>query len=190
MIAMPGHKGLYGPQGTGALYIAPWLSLETIIEGGTGSDSKNYANPDFLPDRYESGTLNCPGFCGLSEGIRFVLNNGVSEIARKEKYLLKIMLEGLSVIKGVKIYSPLNLNQISNLTSFNINNIDSTLIAEILNNNYDIAVRPGFHCAYPAHQHLGTQNSGTVRASLSYFNNESEIRRFLYAVNHIANSVY
>lgn len=190
MIALPGHKGLYGPQGTGTLYVSPEISLNTIIEGGTGSDSKSITNPDFLPDRFESGTLNCPGFCGLSEGIRFILNKGISEIARKEKFLLKIMLEGLSVIRGVKIYSPLNLNKITNLTSFNINNSDSTLIAEILNNQYNIAVRPGYHCAYPAHQHLGTHQNGTVRASLSYFNDEYEIKRFLYAVKKIADSVY
>ncbi len=188
MIALPGHKGLYGPQGTGALYISPGISLDTLIEGGTGSDSKNISNPEFFPDRLESGTLNCPGFCGLTEGIRFVLSRGIYEIAGKEKRLLKTMLEGLSVIKGVKIYSPFNLNAISNLISFNINNIDSQTVAEALNSNYNIAVRPGYHCAYPAHCRLGTEKSGSVRASLSYFNEEYEIKKFLYAVNKISNT--
>ncbi len=186
MIALPGHKGLYGPQGTGVLYVSPKISLDTIIEGGTGSDSKNILNPDFFPDRLESGTLNCPGFCGLSEGIRFVLSRGIKEIAAKEKRLLKIMLEGLSVIKGVKIYSPFNLNAVTNLLSFNIRNHDSQTVAEFLNSNYSIALRGGYHCAYPAHCRLGTEKSGTVRASLSYFNEEYEINKFLYAVNKTA----
>ena len=173
MIALPGHKGLYGPQGTGALYISPSVSLNTIIEGGTGSDSKNLSNPDFMPDRFESGTLNCPGFCGLSEGIRFVLNEGFDAIWQKEHHLLKIMLEGLSVIKGIKLYTPFDLSGISNLVSFNIGNYDSTRIAEMLNSRYNIAVRPGFHCAYPAHILLNTGESGSVRASLSYFNTKN-----------------
>lgn len=188
LIALPGHKGLYGPQGTGALYISPVLRLETLVEGGTGSDSKNMNNPDYLPDRFESGTLNCPGFCGLSEGIRFVLARGIDEIAEKEHFLLKYMLEGLSVIKGVKIYTPFELSCVSSLLSFNIKNADSPQIAEILNASYNIAVRPGYHCAYPAHCRLNTEKSGTVRASLSYFNTLGEIKMFLNAVSNIAKS--
>lgn len=188
MIAFPGHKGLYGPQGTGCLYVSPDIKLETIIEGGTGSDSKNTENPEFLPDRFESGTLNCPGFCGLSEGIKFILSKGVAAIKEKEHYLLKMMIEGLSVIKNIKIYTPFNLNYVSNLVSFNIENTESQKVSSLLNSFFDIATRPGYHCAYPAHLRLGTQKSGTVRASLSYFNTPSEVSRFLYAVNKIAGS--
>ncbi len=190
MIALPGHKGLYGPQGTGALYISPSVFPDTIIEGGTGSDSKNLNNPDYLPDRFESGTLNCPGFCGLIEGIKFVLSEGFSAIQEKEHYLLKLMLEGLSVIKGVEIYTPYNLNEIANLLSFNIKNIESSSVADILNSKFGIAVRPGYHCAYPAHQRLNTEKSGTVRASLSYFNTKNEIFSFLNAINRISSGAY
>lgn len=186
LLAFPGHKGLYGPQGTGALYISPKLKLSTLITGGTGSDSKNLSNPDFLPDRFESGTLNCPGFCGLSEGIKFVLKNGALNIAEKEQYLLKYLIEGLSSVRGVKIYTPMDLKRVSNLISFNIKTHDSTQISEILSSSFNIATRPGYHCAYPAHIRLGTEKSGTVRVSLSYFNTKSDIDALLFAVNKIS----
>lgn len=188
LIAFPGHKGLYGPQGTGGLYISPGILPDTIITGGTGSESKSVLNPDFLPDRFESGTLNCPGFSGLSEGIKFILKTGITNIAKKEQYLVKILLEGLSVIKGVEIHSPLSPENISSAVSFNIRSMDSTEVSEILNSSYDIATRPGFHCAYPAHQRLGTTNSGSVRASVSVFTTLQEIRYFLSAVNRISES--
>jgi len=188
MAVFPGHKGLYGPQGTGALYVSPGTELETVIEGGTGSNSKEDENPYFLPDRFESGTLNCPGFAGLSEGIRFLLKTGVSGIYEKEHMLLQKLYEGLSVIKGVTVHSPPDLIKISNLVSFNIEGKDSQYVADALNGCFSVAVRPGFHCAYPMHRILKTEKAGSVRASLSFFTTEKEIKSFLKAINKISKS--
>ena len=186
MIAFPGHKGLYGPQGTGGLYISPGVTLKTVIEGGTGSDSVNTGNPVFLPDRFESGTLNCPGVAGLAEGLRFVLKEGVESILSKEHSLLKTAYEGLSSIKNIKISSPPDISSLSGLISFNINGTESQNVSEILSREYNIATRPGYHCAYPAHLRLGTEKSGSVRVSLSCFNTGDEIKKFLWAIRKIA----
>lgn len=186
MAVFPGHKGLYGPQGTGALYISPEIKLRTIIEGGTGSNSKESENPLFLPDRFESGTLNCPGFAGLSEGLRFVMREGVRGIYEKEHTLLQRLMEGLSVIRGVMLYTPEDLTGVSGLLSFNIAGMDSNRVADILNRDFAVAVRPGLHCAYPMHTLLSTAKTGTVRVSLSYFNTKREINAFLKAVSKIS----
>lgn len=185
MIAFPGHKGLYGPQGTGGLYISPSVYPDTIIEGGTGSNSEELINPPFLPDRYESGTLNTPGFAGLTEGIKFVQRNGIKNILSYERELILLLLSSLMNMKGITVYTPFDANRISNLLAFNIDGMDSSEAARILDSEFDIAVRPGFHCAYPAHQRLGTTKKGAVRVSVSYFNKKEEILKFIDAVNKI-----
>lgn len=188
MIALPGHKSLYGPQGTGALYVRPGINLSTLVEGGTGSNSKSRFNPSEYPDRLESGTLNTPGFAGLSAGIRFVLSEGIRTIYEYEHYLLSSLVSSLSNMDSIKLYSPVDLSRISNSVAFNINGMDSTTVADILNTKYNIAVRPGYHCAYPAHETLGSEESGAVRVSVSYFNKIREIRYFIDSVNRIVHS--
>lgn len=185
LIAFPGHKSLYGPQGTGGLYINPSLKLSTIIEGGTGSNSKLKTNPEEYPDRFESGTLNTPGFAGLTEGINFVLSHGIKNILKYEHYLLTYLLSSLFNMKHITVYSPDNLNLISNSVAFNINGMDSSLASEILGREFNIAVRPGFHCAYMAHETLGTKNQGAIRVSVSYFNKLSEIKFLIDSLNKI-----
>lgn len=189
MIAFPGHKSLYGPQGTGGLYLNPHLKLKTLIEGGTGSNSKSFYNPSDSPDRYESGTLNTPGFAGLREGVEFVLKEGIDNIRNHEHYLLKILLENLYNMKNITLYSPLNSDLISNSVAFNINKKDSFETAQILSENFDICVRAGFHCAYPAHQTLKSDKNGSVRISVSYFNTIKEIKETVDAVYKISNDL-
>ena len=186
LIAFPGHKGLYGPQGTGGLYIKDGINLETIIEGGTGSESKLAYNPSYYPDRLESGTLNTPGISGLCEGIKFVLAHGIKNILEYEHYLCSKILDALLNMTNVKVYSPPDINSITNSIAFNIDSLDSTRVAEILDTSFDIAVRPGFHCAPLAHRTLDTENSGSVRVSVSYFNRISEIKAFIDAVYKIS----
>ncbi len=188
LIAFAGHKSLYGPQGTGGLYINPKINLQTIIEGGTGSNSKEKINPGEYPEKLESGTLNTPGFSGLTEGIKFVLEHGISNIREYEHYLISHLLSSLSNMKNITLYSPFNVELLSNLISFNINGMDSSLVADILNREYNIAVRPGYHCAYMAHETLGSTEMGSVRVSVSYFNKLSEIRYLIDAINKISKS--
>lgn len=186
MIAFAGHKSLYGPQGTGGLYVNSKINLNTIVEGGTGSNSKDKKNPEEYPDRLESGTLNTPGFSGLTEGIKFVLEHGISNIKEYEHYLISHLLSSLSNMKNITLYSPFDVKLLSNLISFNINGMESSLVADILNREYNIAVRPGYHCAYMAHETLGSSETGSVRVSVSYFNKLSEIKYLIDAINKIS----
>lgn len=188
LIAFAGHKSLYGPQGTGGLYVKDNLNLQTIIEGGTGSNSKEKTNPKEYPEKLESGTLNTPGFSGLTEGIKFVLSHGISNIKEYEHYLISHLLSSLSNMKNITLYSPFDVNRLSNLISFNINGMDSSVVADILNREYNIAVRPGYHCAYMAHETLGSDKTGSVRVSVSYFNRLSEIKYLIDAINKISKS--
>ncbi len=185
LMGFPGHKGLYGPQGTGGLYIRPGLNLATLIEGGTGSSSSRLENPDFLPDKFESGTLNTPGFHGLSKGVEYVLRTGVNNILSYERSLLAQMKEELCQMKGITIYGPMDSDRQTGTFCLNVNHHDSSEIAGRLNDEFGIAVRAGFHCAYPAHQTIGTEKTGAVRISVSSFTTRKEIKKFVDAMYQI-----
>lgn len=188
LLAFPGHKGLLGPQGTGGLYIRPGIVLDTLKEGGTGSISESLEQPEFLPDRYESGTLNTPGIAGLNEGVKYILKTGIDKIQNHEKQLARYMLEGLSEIKKVKVYGSTNPNQRTGVISITIDGKDSNEVCRELDEEYDIAARGGLHCACLAHKTIGTQNSGTIRFSIGLFNNTRDIDQALRAINNIARS--
>ncbi len=185
MLAFTGHKALYGPTGTGGLYISPNVTLSTLIEGGTGSVSESFSQPDFLPDRFESGTLNTLGIVGLLEGVNFVLKNTETEIHRQELILANRLIEGLSEIKGVKVYG--GENRVG-VIGFSIEGLSSTEAANRLDSEYNIACRGGMHCAYLAHKSIGTEENGLVRFSLSFFSTEKEIEKAIKAVSHLKQS--
>lgn len=189
MIAFPGHKSLYGPQGTGGLYVSNKIKLRTIIEGGTGSNSKSRFNPPDFPERLESGTLNTPGFCGLKAGVDFVLEEGTDNIRNYEHRLLTMLMDSLLNMENLKVYSPYNTELLSNSLAFNIDKLDSAVVAAELDEKYNICVRPGFHCAYPAHLTLGTENQGAVRISVSYFNTPEEIRKTIDCIYKISKEI-
>ena len=168
MIAFAGHKGLYGPFGTGALYVSPSLKLDTLIEGGTGSMSESALMPDILPDRYEAGTLNACGIAGLCEGIRFVMTEGVRE---KEHENAKFLIEQLSSVKDVRVVGNPGVGVVGCV----LKNHDCVDIASRLDSEYSIAVRAGLHCAPMAHRTLGTVTKGMLRFSSGYFNKKEEI---------------
>ncbi|MBE7019985.1 MAG: aminotransferase class V-fold PLP-dependent enzyme [Ruminococcaceae bacterium] len=189
LIAFPGHKGLYGPQGTGGLYVSPSIQMDTIIEGGTGSSSYDYENPLFLPDRFESGTLNTPGCAGLTKGIEFIEKNGIENILSYEHSLISALLNELLNMDKIVLYSPKDVSKLSNSLAFNIKGLDSSKVAHILDSRFDIGVRPGLHCAPLAHKRLGTLDTGAVRVSVSYFNTKEEIKRFIDAIYKIKNGV-
>ena len=189
LLAAPGHKGLMGPQGTGFLYIAPGISLRPLIEGGTGSQSELEVQPDFLPDRMESGTLNTPGLAGLGAGIRFILEQGQDQIRKKEMLLAQLLWVGLKKIPQVVVYGPEEAEARTAVVSFNIGSLNPQAVASILDMAYDMAVRAGLHCAALAHRTLGTFPEGTVRVSPGFFNTEMEIETFLQAIGEIAKKV-
>ena len=179
MLAFPGHKGLFGPQGTGGLYIRPGIHLKTIIEGGTGSWSESLSQPDNIPSRFESGTLNTPGLAGLATGIRFIFETGIEEIEHKEKTLTNRIINGIETIKGVRLIGKPG----AGVVSVCFDKMSPAEAALIMDASFNIAVRSGLHCAADAHAHLGTlAGGGTLRISPNYFNTESDIDHCLMAL--------
>lgn len=177
-IAMPGHKGLYGPQGTGVLLCGEGQKTATLLEGGTGSQSIQQSMPDFLPDRLEAGTHNMPGIAGLLAGVRFVRRQGLEAICRKERRLAQLAAEGLRTIPGVHVWATPDLTAQAGVVSFTADGWDVEELAGALGER-EIAVRAGLHCAPLAHRTVGTLESGTVRLSFSAMNTPAEVCRFL-----------
>lgn len=186
LLAFPGHKGLLGPQGTGGLYIRENLSLVPLEEGGTGGNSEFLTQPDLCPDRYESGTLNTSGIAGLGAGINYIFEEGLETIRRKERMLTEHLLTGLEEIPGVIIYGPPRGMERAPVVSFNITDKEPADVSFLLDKMYDIATRPGLHCAPDAHRTLGTFKHGTVRLSFGYFNTIEEVDQCLAAISAIA----
>ena len=173
-IAMPGHKGLFGPQGTGLLLCSS-QQVTPLMQGGTGSESMRQQMPDFLPDRLEAGTHNVAGIAGLLEGIRFVENRGTKPILAHEQKLIHTMADSLSQISGVEVFfSPENQ---AGVLSLRAAGRDCEELGELLGEG-GYALRAGLHCAPYAHETAGTLETGTLRASVSPFNTEQEIFRF------------
>ena len=175
-VAMPGHKGIYGPQGTGLLLVRD--TARPLLEGGTGSQSRLQTMPDFLPDRLEAGTHNIPGAAGLLAGLRFVEKTGPSAILRHERALLARAAAGLVRLPGVTVYRAEYPGCQCGVLSFRAEGRDPGALADALADR-GIAVRSGLHCAPLAHASAGTEGEGTVRVSFSAFNTAREVDRFL-----------
>lgn len=180
-IAMPGHKGLYGPQGTGVLLCSETMLPAVFMAGGTGSNSLLQTMPDFLPDRLEAGTPNVPGIAGLLAGVRYVRQSGFCEICEKERGLGCLAAEGLREFPELEVFALPGLPGQTGVVSFRHKSIDCEEIAARLGEQ-GIAVRAGLHCAPAAHRSAGTLNSGTVRISFSNFNTAAEVKSFLEAM--------
>jgi len=188
LLAFTGHKGLFGPQGTGGLVINTEgleEKIEPLMRGGTGSKSEEEEQPEFLPDKYESGTPNTPGIAGLGEGVRFILKEGINRIMEKKEKLTLKLLEGLKEIKGVKLYGSLDPKKQIGIVSFNVERKSPSEVSHLLDEKYNILSRPGLHCAPSAHKTIGTFPFGTVRFSVGYFNTEEEIEYALQAVKNL-----
>ncbi|WGV60133.1 aminotransferase class V-fold PLP-dependent enzyme [Brevibacillus brevis] len=186
MLAFPGHKGLYGPQGTGGLYVSSDIDLEPLIHGGTGSQSEAIDQPTTRPDRYESGTLNTVGLAGLQAGVDFVMEKGVDNIRQHEWELVKQTILGLQQIEGVHVYGPgIEIERVG-VVAFNIGEVDAAEVSFILDQQYGIATRSGFHCTPLGHQTAGTEQRGAVRASFGIFNSEKDVEALHNAVREIA----
>ena len=178
-IAMPGHKGLYGPQGTGVLLCG--VPARTLLEGGTGSLSIQQEMPDFLPDRLEAGTHNMPGIAGLLAGVRYVRRRGLDKILDHEKSLTAMAAQGLASLPGVTLYAAPGLRSQAGVLSLTAEGKDVETLGAALARR-GIAVRAGLHCAPLAHRSAGTLETGTVRLSFSDFNTPEEVSRLIPAL--------
>lgn len=185
ILCAPGHKGLYGPMGTGFIYVREDIELEPLLLGGTGSVSESLVHPRIMPDLFEAGTDNAPGIAGLLAGIRFVRSKGMDSIRRQERELMQYFIERLSTLPRLRFYGGKDLARRAAIVSFNIGDLPSTQVAEYLDKNHDIAVRSGLHCSILGHRTLGTDQQGVVRASFSCFNTKEEVDIFVHAVREI-----
>ena len=182
LLAVPGHKGLYGPQGTGLLYVAPGVSVRPLLAGGTGSNSMSEEQPESFPDGFEAGTHNLAGIAGLKAGIEFVLERGVSAIGGHEARLVNAARDALAGIAGITLSGPSDPNNRAGVLSFTALSKDAASLAYELDQRFDIAVRSGLHCAPRAHRTLGTFPAGTVRMSPGVFTALEDIALFSHAV--------
>jgi cysteine desulfurase family protein len=189
MLALPGHKGLMGPQGTGALYIDPNIELEPLVHGGTGSFSEQVDQPKERPYRYESGTPNTVGIAGWNAALAFIEKVGVDTIFEHEKKLLAQLYNGLMDIQGIITYGHADIAQRVGVVPFNVTGYDPNEVSMVLDMQYGIAVRSGYHCTPLAHGTAGTSTYGAVRASIGYATTEKDIGVFLMAIQEIASAV-
>nr|WP_255807434.1 aminotransferase class V-fold PLP-dependent enzyme [Cohnella mopanensis] len=189
LLAFPGHKGLLGPQGTGGLYIHPELELEPLMHGGTGSKSEAPEQPLVRPDRYEAGTQNTVGMAGLSEGISYILKETPEVIHAKEQQLTYELMEGLQRIPGVTLLGPEVGVERTAIVSFLLEGVDPSEMAFLLDQQFGIAVRAGFHCTPLGHETAGSFETGAVRASPGYFTEKSEIVSMIAAVKEISDTL-
>ena len=186
VLCFTGHKSLLGPQGTGGMCVREGLEIEPLKRGGSGVDTYNRHHPSEMPTALEAGTLNGHGIAGLSAAIDFIEKTGIDEIREKEQNLMKRFVEGVRDIPGVKLYGDFDAEVRCPVVALNIGNADSSEISDILSMDYDIATRPGAHCAPEMHESLGTVDQGAVRFSMSYFNTGEEIDAAIRAVREIS----
>ncbi len=186
LLAVPGHKGLFGPPGTGLLYAREDLEIRPLVVGGTGSDSISALPPLQLPEGLESGTANSPGLAGLKAGIEFLLATGLDTIRSHELNLVRTLRQELSKISNLKLHGAATMERQGNVISFTIDGQDPAAIAFLLDRDHDIQTRAGLHCAPDAHRTIGTFPFGTVRISPGWFNTEQDIEALLAALNQLS----
>lgn len=186
VLCFTGHKGLFGPQGTGGLCIRPGVEIRPWKQGGSGVHSYDRHQPSAYPTRLEAGTLNTHGISGLAAGVDFVRRTTVEAIGARERQLMRRLYDGVRQMDGVTVYGDFSTSDRCAIVSLNIRDYDSGRVADVLSQQYDIATRAGAHCAPRMHQALGTVEQGVVRFSISWFNTEAEIDRALEAIGDIA----
>ena len=186
LLAFSGHKGLFGPPGTGVLYIGERVDLDSLREGGTGSQSELEEQPTGLPYKYESGTVNSVGLSGLGAGLKYIFKEGLDRIRAHEQYLADRLIKGLSLVPRVTLYAAKNGGKQAPVVSFNIKGCEPGEVGAILDQAFDIKVRTGLHCAPAAHKTLGTFPLGTIRLSPGHFNTTEEVDFTLEAIKKIS----
>ena len=186
ILCFTGHKGLFGPQGTGGLYVREGLTLSPLKSGGSGVHSFDKQHPTDMPTALEAGTLNGHGIAGLNAGLDYILSTGVKNIHAKEISLARRFVNGISDISDLKLYGDIDAPLRTPIISLNIGNMSSASVSDILWEDYEICVRAGAHCAPLMHKTFGTEKQGAVRFSFSCFNTETEIDTAIRAMHEIA----
>jgi cysteine desulfurase family protein len=186
LLAVPGHKAIMGPPGTGFLCVGAGVQLRPLLYGGTGTRSMSDAQPDELPERLESGTQNVVGLAGLHAALEFLQEIGLNRLREHERALLGQLLTGLRRIPAVQLYGPADTGRHGGALSFTLAGLDPAVVGYRLDHEFDIGVRVGLHCAPDAHRTIGTFPQGTVRVSPGWFNTHADIDRCLAAVHALA----
>ncbi|MDD4753839.1 MAG: aminotransferase class V-fold PLP-dependent enzyme [Desulfitobacteriaceae bacterium] len=190
MLAFTGHKSLLGPQGTGGLYVREGIKLAPLVRGGTGSNSEKEIQPNFLPDQLESGTMNIIGIAGLGAGVKYVLKQSVSKIRQEEMKITKMFVKGVGKIDNIEMYGPRDISKRVSVVSFNIPRHAPSMVAYLLDKQFNLACRSGLHCSPSAHKTIGTFPRGTLRFSFGYFNDAAEVEKGLTALIEISRERY
>jgi cysteine desulfurase/selenocysteine lyase len=186
LLAFTGHKGLLGLTGTGGLYVRPGVSPKPRLRGGTGSKSDLEVQPDFMPDIYESGTLDVAGIAGLGAGVRHLLETGVDKVEAHDRALATRAIEGLEAISGVTVYAPGDPGLRCGVLSFTVDGLAPSDVGTILDRDFAIMSRVGLHCAPGAHRTIGTFPTGTVRFGFGLSNTPEQVDTAVEAVTEIA----
>lgn len=192
LLGFTGHKSLYGPMGTGGLIIGKRVALEKfepIKCGGTGSRSEHESQPQFLPDKFESGTPNAVGLAGLNASVRWILSQGIENIRSHEIQLTRRLLNGLNSMSGVSIYGVQQAEQQIATVSFNIRDKAPSEIGLRLDEEFGILCRVGLHCSPASHRTIGTFPAGTVRFGLGFYNTEDEVDFAIAAIRMLIKEV-
>jgi len=185
ILCFTGHKGLLGPQGTGGLCIHESVEIRPFKRGGSGIHSYEKGQPQAYPARLEAGTLNSHGIAGLCAAINYINTITIPVIAKKEQELLWHFYKGICNIPEIHIYGDFDTKERAAILSLNIEGYDSGTVSDVLSQEYDIATRPGAHCAPRMHQALGTTETGAVRFSFSSFNTMEEVETAIQALKEL-----
>jgi selenocysteine lyase/cysteine desulfurase len=185
MLAFTGHKSPLGPTGTGGLYVRHGSELRPLVRGGTGSRSEEEYQPDFMPDKLESGTLNVVGLAGLGASVRFLLDTGINRVREHECALIDRFLTRAADLPELIVYGPEEVDQRAGLLSFNIKDVSPSRVGLVLDRAFGIMTRIGLHCAPAAHHTMGTYPHGTIRFGFSYFNSLEDVDYSIEAIQHI-----
>ena len=189
LLAFTGHKSLYGPMGTGGLVIGNQVDVEVfkpLIYGGTGSNSEKEEQPAFLPDKFESGTLNVIGLAGLLASLQWIQSTGINKIHKHEEALVNALLDGAQAIDDLIVHGPYDSAHKTAVMPFSVKGKDNAAISDILDSQYQIFCRVGLHCAPAAAKTMGVFPQGTIRFSLGYFNQLTEIEYAVAALKEIS----
>lgn len=185
LLAFTGHKSLLGPMGTGGLVINWDGNINPLKSGGTGGDSVYEYQPNYYPNKLETGTLNVAGIIGLGEAVKFINKESIDKIYSKEKKIIKYTLEKLEDVEDIEIYGPKDSDKIMGVISFNTKNKSPEELAYELDTKYNIMVRAGLHCSPNAHELINTKSRGAVRIGIGYFNDKEDIDTLIKALKEI-----
>ncbi len=188
ILCFTGHKSLFGPQGTGGIYVREGIQIKRIFEGGSGSKSKDKRHPMEMPDLLEYGTLNTPAIGGLGKGVDFITTIGLENIRKHEEEIVERFISGIKDLPNLTIYGDLTKKR-TPIVTINIEGIDPGELSQVLDEEFKIATRPGMHCAPLAHRSIGTYELGAVRFSFGYFNTYEEVDIAISAIKEIVASL-